>query len=56
LETLFFQEISIFPMKNELIFLGKIEISWKNRVPKLAQMVLLILLGLVWEHRFSKGF
>ena len=36
LGTPFFQGISIFPKKNELICLGKIEIPWKNMVPKLA--------------------
>ena len=36
LETTFSQWISIFPMKNELISLGKMKISWKNEVSKLA--------------------
>jgi hypothetical protein len=36
LGTTISQGFSIFPWKNELIFLGKIEISWKVGVPKLA--------------------
>jgi hypothetical protein len=35
LENLFFQEIFIFLRKNSLFSLGKIEVSWKNRIPKL---------------------
>jgi hypothetical protein len=36
LGTTFFQGISIFSRENELIFLGKMKIPWKNGVPKLA--------------------
>jgi hypothetical protein len=36
LGTPFSRGIPIFPKENELIFLEKIEISWKNRVFKLA--------------------
>jgi hypothetical protein len=36
LRTTFFQWISIFLRKNELIFFEKIKIRWENRVPKLA--------------------
>jgi hypothetical protein len=36
LRTLFSKGIPIFPRKNELISLGKMEIPCKNSVPKLA--------------------
>jgi hypothetical protein len=36
LGTPFFQGISIFPWENELIYLGKMKITWENGVPKLA--------------------
>jgi hypothetical protein len=36
LGTTFSQEISIFPREISSFFLGKIEIPWKNVVPKLA--------------------
>jgi hypothetical protein len=36
LGTQFSHGIFIFPRENELISLGKIEISWENRIPKLA--------------------
>jgi hypothetical protein len=35
LGTLFFQWISFFPRKNELIFLRKMKIPWENIVLKL---------------------
>jgi hypothetical protein len=37
LGTIFSQGIFIFPWENELISLGKMEIPWKNSVPKLAR-------------------
>jgi hypothetical protein len=36
LATPFSQGIVIFPKKNELIFLGKNEISWENGIVKIS--------------------
>jgi hypothetical protein len=49
LDTPFYQGIFIFPWKNELIFLGKMKIPWKNGVPKLA---LSASLGTTFFHGF----
>jgi hypothetical protein len=56
LGTPFSKGIQIFPRENELISLGKMEISWENGVPKLALSNYFFPHSKASTHEFEVGF